>query len=153
LVEKIPFKAYHAVEFLQNLMASGKIAFKSGDRTRITLHDPCHFGKQHIGRRRDLYEETRQIIRAVPGIHFVEMENAKRWSACCGGGNSVTSTNTPEFTDYHSTKRCEEAEKIADVMLTPCVRCLENLSTAAKRQGKKISVRSLLEFASDMIVG
>ncbi len=151
LVEKIPFKVQHAVEFLPNLTASGKIKFRPADGSRITLHDPCHFGKQHIGRHRDLYEETRQIIRSIPGIHFVEMENAKRWSACCGGGNSVTSTNTPEFTDYHSTKRCEEAEKIADIMLTPCVRCVENLSTAAKRKGKKIGVKSLLEFACDML--
>jgi Fe-S oxidoreductase len=79
------------------------------------------------------------------------MEYIRRWSACCGGGNSVTSSNTPEFTDYHSTKRCQEAKEVADVLLTPCVRCVENLSTAARKQNIEIEVKSLLEFVADRV--
>ena len=118
--------------------------------TKVTLHDPCHFGKQHIGRRHDLYGETREVIQYLPGVDFVEMQNAGRWSACCGGGNSVTSTVTPEFTDYHSSKRCREAKEAADVLLTPCVRCVENLSRSARKHRIDIEVRSLIEFVAEM---
>jgi heterodisulfide reductase subunit D len=149
--EELPFKVIHAVEVLPELMESGKVQVKSEEKVKVTLHDPCHFGKQHIGRHHELYDETRQIIKELPNVDFEEMEYIRRWSACCGGGNSVTSSNTPEFTDYHSTKRCQEAKEVADVLLTPCVRCVENLSTAARKQNIEIEVKSLLEFVADRV--
>jgi len=149
LAGELPFKVVHAVEILLELIESGKIKLNLGKKVNVTLHDPCHFGKQHIGRHHELYDETRGIIKSLPGIDFVEMEYIKRWSACCGGGNSVTSGNTPEFTDFHSTKRCKEAKEIADILLTPCVRCVENLSTASRKHRIGIEVKSLLEFVME----
>jgi heterodisulfide reductase subunit D len=149
LLGTLPFKIVHAVEILPDLIQSGRIELKSNGKKRVTLHDPCHFGKQHIGRRHELYDETREVIRKMPGIQFSEMEYIRRWSACCGGGNSVTSSNTPEFTAYHSTKRCKEAGEIADVLLTPCVRCVENLSHASRKNKMDVEVKSLLEFVAE----
>jgi heterodisulfide reductase subunit D len=149
LVGELPFKVIHAVEILPELIESGKIKLKSREKVRVTLHDPCHFGKQHIGRRHELYDETRQTIKSLPGIDFTEMEYVRRWSACCGGGNSVTSSNTPDFTEFHSTKRCKEAKHVADVLLTPCVRCVENLSLASRKNKIGLEVRSLLEFVAE----
>ncbi len=149
LGEKLPFEIRHGVEIVLDIIKDGAVSFSKGEPKRVTLHDPCHFGKQHIGRHHDLYEETRNIIRSLPNVEFAEMEYNRRWSACCGGGNSVTSTWTPEFTEYHSKKRCLEAKQVADVLLTPCVRCVENLSGAAKKHKIDIEVRSLLEFVSE----
>ncbi len=149
--EELPFKVVTAVEMVTELIAAGKIVFKNGENVRTTLHDPCHFGKQHIGHRRNLYDETRQIINSLPNVEFAEMEYNRRWSACCGGGNDVTSSVTPEFTDYHSSKRCREAQGVADVLLTPCVRCVKNLSAAAKKHDIGVEVKSLLEFAAERL--
>ena len=148
-IGRLPFKVIHAVEILPQLIESGKIKLNSSKKVRVTLHDPCHFGKQHLGRRHELYDETRQTILKVPGIDFKEMEYIKRWSACCGGGNSVTSSNTPGFTDFHSTKRCEEAKQVADVLLTPCVRCVENLSLSSHKHKIGLKVQGLLEFVAE----
>jgi heterodisulfide reductase subunit D len=148
--EALPFKVVHAVEILPELIESRKIKFRKGQKVKVTLHDPCHFGKQHIGRHHELYDETRRVIKNLPDVDFVEMEYIRRWSACCGGGNSVVSMNTPEFTDYHSTKRCQEAKEVADVLVTPCVRCVENLSSAARKHNIDVEVRSLLEFVAEM---
>lgn len=149
LVGELPFKVLHAVEIFPELIELGKVVLGHREKVRITLHDPCHFGKQHIGRRRDLYDETRQFISKMPNVDFVEMEYIRRWSACCGGGNSVTSTYTPDFVDFHSTKRCLEAKKVANILLTPCVRCGENLSVAARKHNIDLKVMSLLEFAKE----
>lgn len=149
---ELPFKVIHAVELLPELIESGKIKVKQGDEVTVTLHDPCHFGKQHIGRHHELYDETRQVIRDLPNVDFVEMEYIRRWSACCGGGNSVTSTLTPDFTDYHSVKRCREAKEIADILLTPCARCVENFSSSAKKHDIDLEVKSLLEFVEERAV-
>ena len=151
LVGELPFKVVHAMEVMPELIESGKIEFKPGQKVKVTLHDPCHFGKQHLGRHRTLYDETRQIIKSLPNVDFVEMEHIKRWSTCCGGGNSVTSTVTPDFTDYHSLKRCREAKEVADILLTPCVRCVENLSAASKKHGVGIEVKALIDFVREIV--
>ena len=150
LVGELPFKVVHAVEILPDLMKSGKIKLKSKTKARVTLHDPCHFGKQHIGRNHDLYNQTRDVIKYLPKVDFIEMRNIGRWSACCGGGNSVTSTVTPDFTDYHSSLRCREAKEAADILLTPCVRCVENLSRAERKHGIGVEVKSLIEAVAEM---
>jgi len=152
LLGELPFKVIHATEIIPDLIESGKIELNRGQKIRVTLHDPCHFGKQHIGRRHDLYDETRQVIDSLPNVDFIEMEYIRRWSSCCGGGNSVTSTLKPEFTEYHSLKRCREAKEVADVLLTPCVRCVENLSSAAKKHDVGLEVRGLLEFVKEMVL-
>ncbi|MBN2284115.1 MAG: (Fe-S)-binding protein [Deltaproteobacteria bacterium] len=49
-----------------------------GPEVRVTYHDPCHLLKgQGVG------SEPRKILRAIPGIKFVEMNEA---GTCCGGG-------------------------------------------------------------------
>lgn len=151
LVGELPFKVVHAVEILPDLLESGKLKFNSGKRVGVTLHDPCHFGKEHIGRRHELYDESRQTVKKLPAVDFTEMEYIRRWSACCGGGNSVTSSNDPDFTDFHSAKRCKEAKEVADVLLTPCVRCVENLSLASRKHKVGVEVRSLLEFVMERV--
>ena len=49
-----------------------------GSKIRVTYHDPCHLLKgQGVSR------EPREILKAIPDIEYVEMEEA---STCCGGG-------------------------------------------------------------------
>lgn len=51
---------------------------KKGSKIRVTYHDPCHLFKgQGVGR------EPREILKAIPDIEYVEMEEA---GTCCGGG-------------------------------------------------------------------
>jgi len=55
-----------------------------GKKKCVTWHDPCHLGR-HCG----IYEEPRNVIKAIPGIDLVEMERIKDQAWCCGGGGGA----------------------------------------------------------------
>jgi glycolate oxidase iron-sulfur subunit len=51
-----------------------------GEKIRVTYHDPCH-----LVRAQGVSNAPRKILKALPQIEFIEMEEA---DACCGGGGS-----------------------------------------------------------------
>ena len=48
-------------------------------KTKVTIHDSCH-----MGRVSGVYEEPRDLIKAVPGVELVEMEDNRENGLCCG---------------------------------------------------------------------
>jgi len=51
-----------------------------GEKIRVTYHDPCH-----LVRAQGVSTAPRKILKALPQVEYVEMEEA---NACCGGGGS-----------------------------------------------------------------
>ncbi len=49
-------------------------------KIRVTYHDPCH-----LVRAQGVSQPPRKILKALPGVEFVEMKDA---NVCCGGGGS-----------------------------------------------------------------
>lgn len=52
---------------------------------KITYHDPCH-----LGRYSNVYEEPRNILKAL-GFELVEFKRSKENALCCGGGGNLKS--------------------------------------------------------------
>lgn len=50
-------------------------------RVRVTYHDPCHLRSAGVVR------QPRDLLRALPQVEFVEMEDA---GLCCGLGGTFT---------------------------------------------------------------
>ena len=61
------------------------------DRT-ITYHDPCRLNK-----RKGIWQEPREILRAIPGLRFEDVDRVTQWSYCSGGGGGLP-VEKPELT-------------------------------------------------------
>ncbi len=104
------------------------LADKLGDirmgpvKKSITIHDPCH-----LGRGQGLSETVRELLRAIPGLTLVEMENPDR---CCGFGGVMRVTHR-----RHSDLIAEEKAKSiiatgASTVATGCPGCRMQISHA-----------------------
>ena len=126
------------------MIKEGKLKFKQipKDGGRLTYHDPCHIGR-HAG----IYEPPREVLRAIPGVEFVEMEHNRENGLCCG--SVLSRVGRPPAADAIGIYRMKEAEAIgASTVLTTCPCCEVQLRVGA-RAGK--SPVRVLDF-TDIVV-
>jgi len=130
----------HSTEYLADLVARKKLRLSSSP-LKVTYHDPCH-----LGRHTEVYDAPRAILRAIPGLHFVEMERSREQSRCCGGGAGVK-TAYPEISRKVALRRVQDAERTgAHVLVTTCPFCVQTLRAAAESSGSKLDVVELAVF-------
>lgn len=138
---EIDFEISHITELLSQLVEEGRIKFKKEVPLTITWHDPCHIGR-HCG----IYEEPRNILKAIPGISLVEMERIKDQAWCCGAGAGVR-TAFPDLAFKISSERIEEAKETgAEAIATCCPYCEQNLADPIKRNKEEIKLYDLMDL-------
>jgi len=135
----------HVVEYLKPLIESGKLKLKkSADSKKITWHDPCH-----LGRALGVYEEPRDVLKAIPGVELVEMETNREAAMCCGSGGGLRSYDG-DLAKKIAADRMNDAEEIeADIIATACPFCEHNLKDGADRIGSKIRVVDILDLLAE----
>ncbi len=136
------FETKHYSEVLEDKIESGELKFTNEVKAKVTFHDSCH-----IGRAGGVYEPPRKLIKAIPGVEYVEMEHNKEDALCCG--SVLTLVGDPEIAPIMGGRRLEEAEKVnAEALLALCPCCQFQLRVSANKLGKDIPVKDLASFAA-----
>ena len=86
----------HGVEYVEDLLQTGRLKFSKTVPKKVTYHDSCH-----LGRGCEVYQAPRAILRSIPGVELVEMERNQRWAWCCGGGGGVPEAY-PELAQWNA---------------------------------------------------
>lgn len=138
------YKAVHFSQFLADLMRAGKITPKKDlGGVTVTYHDPCYLGR-HTG----VYDAPREVLKALPGVEFVEMERVREQSMCCGGGGGGLWTEKLKG-ERLSDLRIEEALATgATVLATACPYCITMFEDSARTLNvdDKIAVKDVAEL-------
>lgn len=120
----------------------------------VTYHDGCC-----LGRHNQLYEEPRQLLRAIPGIRLIEMTHNRANSLCCGGGGGgmwLDSYYKAQGMERLSERRVKEAaETGAEVLAVACPYEISRFEDAVKVLGydKKMVVRDVSELLAESMEG
>jgi heterodisulfide reductase subunit D len=131
---------YHASHYIGELVKEGRIPLGKLDAT-VTYHDPCD-----LGRNSGVYEEPREILKAIPGVELVEMPMNRKFSFCCGGGGNLEMTN-PELSARVADLKLDMVEKTgADMVVTSCQQCVRTMASRSRKQKRNILVKDLTEL-------
>lgn len=144
----LPFKLVHISEVVSKLVGEGRLKFSKPFEGKVTYHDPCYLARGW-GAGNEIIAQPRQIINAIPGLDFVEMEHNGKLSTCPGSGGGIRRAN-PDLAGDMSMVVMKEVEATgADVLLTSCPAVFERLNLAMKARGykSKVDVVDLLDFA------
>lgn len=146
-VGDLGMEVYHSVHLLEKLINEGKIKFKGDLGKKVTYHDPCD-----LGRTFKIFEEPRNILKAIPGLEFVEMERNRLQARCCGGGGGVLANN-PEMAVDMAAERVRDALAVgAEIIVSGCAACKDNLRKGAKAIPKqergKIKIMDITEIVA-----
>ena len=105
---------------------------------RVTYHDSCHLLRE-LG----IESEPRQLIRAVRGIEFVEMND---YQLCCGFGGTFA-VKFPEVSVAMAEDKLRAAAGAhADYLVANDSGCLMHLAGVIHRQGLPIRTMHLAEL-------
>jgi heterodisulfide reductase subunit D len=91
----------------------------------VTYHDPCR-----MGRYLKVYEPPRTVIRSVPDLELVEMEDNRERAMCCGSTAWVNCSGCSKLIQREKLRQARETG--ASVMLTTCPKCQIHLSCASR---------------------
>ncbi|TGE31504.1 (Fe-S)-binding protein [Desulfosporosinus sp. Sb-LF] len=130
---ELPFKMMHISLYLAQQIESGKLKFTKSINEKVTYHDPCHLGL-HAGE----YEAPRAILKAIPGLELIEMDNIREESRCCGAGGGLKA-GMPDVALAIGQVRVDEAEETgASILASCCPFCKTNLSQAIEAGNKNL---------------
>jgi glycolate oxidase iron-sulfur subunit len=107
-------------------------------KLRVTYQDPCHLA--HAQR---ITRAPRELLRAVPGVEFVEMPHA---DICCGSAG-IYSTLEPEMSGRILDEKMENLLSVEpEVVVTANPGCQMQLLAGLKGRGRQVPVWHLAEL-------
>lgn len=104
---------------------------------RVTYHDPCHLRTQGIT------EEPRALLRALPQVNFIEMEDA---ALCCGLGGTFAATHPNLSRAIGDRKLMGLKASGATHIASGCPGCLMQLQDSIIRAGLPVKAIHTLEL-------
>ena len=110
-------KVMHTTEYL--IENGFEMDLSTNEDVTVTYHDPCRLGRQM-----NIYDEPRDLVKAVDGVDLVEMEHTGEDALCCGV-SSMMSCN--ENSRALRLQRFDEVKATgAEIMLTSCPKCVSH---------------------------
>lgn len=136
-------EVFHMVDMANTLIRDGRLKVSRKNEQVMTFHDSCYLGR-HSG----IYDQPRELYKAVSDRPIIEMERSRESSQCCGagGGNVWCGASVGQRME---TIRLEQAVSTgAESVASSCPYCRVMLDSASKqRSGEKpFAVKDLIEI-------
>jgi Fe-S oxidoreductase/nitrate reductase gamma subunit len=140
------FEVVHHSQFIAELIKQGRLKLKDDVAEKITYHDACY-----LGRHNDIYNEPRQIVKAIPGAQFTEMARRRSRSFCCGAGGGHMWMEESVGTRISEMRTDQALSTEASVLATACPFCLQMFEDAIKTKEASESIKAM--DIAELVVG
>ena len=138
--------AKHYSEVVSDKIKSGEFKFPNKiPDTTVTLHDSCH-----IGRVSSVYDAPRDLIKAVPGVNFVEMEHNRENAHCCGSVLTLIK-DPPVAADIGKARMDEAVATGADKLLALCPCCQFQFRVTADKKNIPLETVDMARFCASAL--
>jgi Fe-S oxidoreductase/FAD/FMN-containing dehydrogenase len=131
-------EAKHYSEVLVDHLDVLKPKFKQPLDKVVAWHDSCHLGRAGG----EIYEPPRELLKAIPGIKFRELEYNRERAHCCGSVVSLIAE--PPVAYKLGDIRLQEALDVkADIIAALCPCCIFQFRVAAQENNLNIQAQDL----------
>jgi heterodisulfide reductase subunit D len=131
---------FHSTQILERLINEGMIHLGEVN-ARVTYHDPCD-----LGRGGGEFEAPRNILKSIPGIELVELENNRARSVCCGGGGNVEVADS-DLSGAVAHRKIEEILRTgARTVVSACQQCVRTIKSCARREKIDMEVLDITDM-------
>ena len=145
----VNFEVVHITQYLQQLLAEGRLRLTKEVAKNVTYHDPCY-----LGRHNGVYEQPRDALKSVPGLKLSEMAESRKNSFCCGGGGGRIWMETPKGERFSDLRMKQAVSTGAQIMVTACPYCTTNFEDSRLNMedgGASIEVKDITEIIREAL--
>ncbi|MCM3745804.1 (Fe-S)-binding protein [Paenibacillus pasadenensis] len=140
----------HHTQLFDRLIAEGRLKPAHRVEERITYHDSCY-----LGRYNNVYDEPRNVLKAIPGVELVEMTRNRENGMCCGAGGGLMWMEETSGKRVNLA-RTEQALEVNPTMISSaCPYCLTMLEdgTKLKEVDDLVKARDIAEILEQSVFG
>lgn len=136
------FDVVSHVDFIQELIESGKLSIKDEMAGKLTYHDSCY-----LGRWNNVYDSPRKIITSLgSGVDLVEMESNGCKSLCCGAGGAHMFMEESGDERINNMRSQQAILSGAKTVATACPFCLTMFSDGIRDNDADLIVKDIAEL-------
>ena len=132
------FEVIHHAEFLGRLVREKRLQLSKSVDLSVTYHDSCF-----LGRYNEIYNDPREVLKAIPGIKLKEMARNRQKSFCCGAGGGRMWLEEKEGTRINVNRTEQALELNPDVIGIACPFCMTMLGDGVKAKEAEDNVKVL----------
>ena len=145
--EEFDFEIYHITEYILKEKLLENISFPSLDKIKVTYHDPCR-----LGRMSNVFDAPREVLKQIPSIELVEMEDTMQDAECCGVSAYISCS---EDSKKLQEKKINQAiETGAEYLITACPKCIAHLNcylNEHRELKEKLKVVDIVSFLGQIL--
>jgi len=143
------FETIHHTQLIQQLLKDGKVTVNPGAFDTVTYHDSCY-----IGRYNGIYEQPREILKAISTKDtFVEMPRNREKGFCCGAGGGRMWLEEKSGSRINENRAQEVVNSKAKTVGVGCPFCMTMMSDGLKAQDRPdIRVLDIAEMVSEAML-
>lgn len=134
-----------ASEFLLNAGLKDALASSRGLDVTVTYHDACH-----LAHGQKITSAPRELLKAIPGVNFVEMNEA---DLCCGSAGIYNVLQPKMARRLVERKYANIAATGASIVVTGNPGCHAWIAQAAREHGQQVKVMHTIEFLEAAFTG
>jgi Fe-S oxidoreductase len=143
VVGNMDLELVHFYELLAERIKGGAMSFSPLEGT-FTYHDPCRLGRQA-----GIMDAPRDLIQAIPGIQFAEMEHNRMNGLCCGTSAWMGCSSCSKA--IQKNRLTEAGAAGANVLVTACPKCRLHLSCALRDMETDLKIRDINDLLAQAL--
>ena len=143
------YEVLHYSQFVDGLIQQGRVKPVKMMNVSVAYHDSCF-----LGRHNGVYDEPRNVARAIPGLTLVEMSpRCRERGFCCGAGGGHMWIEESQGERINHVRTDHFLDTGADTVGVSCPFCLQMMTEGiqAKGQSDTREARDVLEILADSI--
>lgn len=143
-------EVYHHTQLLDQLIQAGKLNPRHEVKERITYHDSCY-----LGRYNNVYDEPRNILKAIPGVEVAEMKRSRENGMCCGAGGGMMWMEETSGKRVNVARTEQALEVNPTVISSACPYCLTMMEdgTKMKEVEEMVKAKDIAEILEQSVFG